>query len=149
MGRYIVTRAVMAATLAGFAPTDGRAAGVAHRVAVQVSSDDPVVMNVALNNINALLEHYAGQGDTAQVEIVAYGPGLTLLRDDISPVKERLHALHQSHPEIQLSACGNTLRAVAHREGKDVPLLAEATLVASGVVRLIELQEQGWSYLRP
>jgi intracellular sulfur oxidation DsrE/DsrF family protein len=34
-------------------------------------------------------------------------------------------------------------------EGKAVPIIADATLVPSGVVRLMELQEQGWSYVRP
>jgi intracellular sulfur oxidation DsrE/DsrF family protein len=33
--------------------------------------------------------------------------------------------------------------------GKAVPIVSEATIVLSGVVRLMELQEQGWSYVRP
>ena len=34
-------------------------------------------------------------------------------------------------------------------EAKTIPLVAEATVVKSGVVRLMELQEQGWTYVRP
>jgi intracellular sulfur oxidation DsrE/DsrF family protein len=34
-------------------------------------------------------------------------------------------------------------------EGRDIPLISEAKITKSGVVRLMELQELGWSYLRP
>ena len=34
-------------------------------------------------------------------------------------------------------------------EGKEVTLIPEATIVPAGVVRLLELQEQGWAYMRP
>ena len=140
---------LLATTLAWFPPLYADAADTVHRVAIQVSNDDPAVMALALNNANSILEDYARKGETVRVEIVTFGPGLTMLRDDTSPVKERLHALLQSHPEIQLSACANTRRSMARREGKDIPLVPEATEVPSGAGRLIDLQEQGWSYLRP
>jgi uncharacterized protein len=34
-------------------------------------------------------------------------------------------------------------------ENKDINLIAQATVVKSGVVRVMELQEQGWSYIKP
>jgi intracellular sulfur oxidation DsrE/DsrF family protein len=38
---------------------------------------------------------------------------------------------------------------MSKQEGKEIPILSEARVVPSGVVRLIELQEKGYSYIRP
>jgi intracellular sulfur oxidation DsrE/DsrF family protein len=82
---------------------------------------------------------------------VAYGPGLNMLRDDTSPVKERIkHLKDFAFPgKIQFSACNNTKQGMEKKEGHAISILPEATIVPSGVVRLMELQEQGWSYVRP
>jgi uncharacterized protein len=50
---------------------------------------------------------------------------------------------------VTFAACNNTKHAMEKAEGKEVPLIPEATIVPSGVVRLVELQEQGWAYVRP
>jgi hypothetical protein len=72
-----------------------------------------------------------------------------MLRADTSPVKDRVAAMSMQYPELRFSACENTRAGMAKREGKEIPLVKEAKSVPSGVIRLIELQEQGWSYLRP
>ena len=69
-----------------------------------------------------------------------------MLRDDTSPVKARIEVIALSTPDISFKACGNTRHKV---ETKDNPLIAQAQVVKSGVVRILELQEQGWSYVRP
>jgi intracellular sulfur oxidation DsrE/DsrF family protein len=46
-------------------------------------------------------------------------------------------------------ACGNTQANMTKVESKDIPLVGEAKVVPSGVVRVMELQQQGWSYVRP
>ena len=65
----------------------------AHRMAVQIDTGDAAVMNLALGNIGNAADFYAKHGETIAVEIVAYGPGLAMLRDDVSPVKDRLASL--------------------------------------------------------
>ncbi|HVJ54348.1 MAG TPA: DsrE family protein [Aliidongia sp.] len=120
-----------------------------HRLAVQIDSSDSALMNLALGNIANAADLYAKRGETVEIELVAYGPGLAMLREDISPVKARLEALHEKLPTLKLSACHNTLVAAEASEGKHVVLVPEAAEVPSGVVRLVELQEQGWSYIRP
>ncbi len=122
-----------------------QAQGKHHRVAFQVSSGDAGTMNLALNNISAMRSYYAEQRETVGIELVAYGPGLTMLRQDTSPVKERLAALSG----VTFSACANTIRGVEKAEGQPVVIVAQARVVPAGVVRLTELQEAGWSYLRP
>jgi intracellular sulfur oxidation DsrE/DsrF family protein len=121
----------------------------AHRLVVQVDVNDPVVMNLALNNMSNVAQHYSETGQKVEIELVAFGPGLHMLRDDTSPVKARIKSMSESMPELVFSACGNTRENMTRAEAKEVPLISQAKVVKSGVVRLMELQERGWSYLRP
>jgi uncharacterized protein len=120
-----------------------------HRVAVQVDVNDPAVMNLALNNVSNLAQHYNETGQKVEIEVVAFGPGLHMLRDDTSPVKARIKSMSETMPHLTFSACGNTRENMTRVEAKDIPLIPQATVVKAGVVRLTELQERGWSYLRP
>ncbi|HYW63966.1 MAG TPA: DsrE family protein [Bradyrhizobium sp.] len=141
----IVALAVCTATSAPAADTKP------HRVAIQVDQNDPQVMNLALNNATNVIEYFRSKNEEVDVDIVTYGPGLHMLRDDTSPVKDRLKRLKElAFPgKVQFSACNNTKQGMEKTEGKSVPIVADATIVPSGVVRLMELQEQGWSYVRP
>ena len=134
-----------------FASVSLAADSKSHRVSIQVDQNDPQVMNLALNNATNVIEYFRGKNEDVDVDIVAYGPGLHMLRDDTSPVKDRIkHLKELSFPgKIQFSACNNTKQGMEKTEGKAVPILSDATIVPSGVVRLMELQEQGWSYVRP
>jgi uncharacterized protein len=122
-----------------------------HRVAVQVDVNDPAVMNLALNNVSNVVQHYHEVGEKVDIEVVAFGPGLHMLRDDTSPVKARIKSMTETIPYLAFAACGNTRDNdnMTKAEAKDVPLIPQARVVKAGVVRLMELQEQGWSYLRP
>ena len=122
-----------------------------HRASIQVDQNDPQIMNLALNNATNIIEYYRGKNEDVDVDIVTFGPGLHMLRDDTSPVKDRIKRLKElAFPgKIQFSACNNTKQNMEKTEGKAVPIVSDATIVPSGVVRLMELQEQGWSYIRP
>jgi intracellular sulfur oxidation DsrE/DsrF family protein len=120
-----------------------------HRLAVQVDVNDPAIMNLALNNVSNAAQHYQELGQKVEIEVVAFGPGLHMLRDDTSPVKARIKSMSETVPKLTFSACGNTRENMTRAEAKEVPLISEAKVVKSGVVRLIELQERDWSYLRP
>ena len=122
-----------------------------HRVSIQVDQNDPQVMNLALNNATNVIEYYRGKNEDVDVDIVTYGPGLHMLRADTSPVQDRIKRLKElAFPgKIQFSACNNTKQGMEKAEGHAISVLSDATIVPSGVVRLMELQEQGWSYVRP
>ena len=121
----------------------------AHRVAIHVDENDPQRMNMALNNAYNINKYSREKGETVAIEIVTYGPGLHMLREDTSPVKPRVEQMSLELENLSFAACGNTHTKMSQKEGKSVPLMSEATKVPSGVVRLMELQEQGWSYVRP
>jgi hypothetical protein len=57
--------------------------------------------------------------------------------------------MRETMPNVAFSACGNTRENMTRAEAKDIPLISQANVVKAGVVRLVELQERGWSYLRP
>jgi intracellular sulfur oxidation DsrE/DsrF family protein len=119
------------------------------KVAIHVDQDDPAVMNMALNNAVNIIAHYQALGKEAVVEIVTYGPGLTMLRSDISPVASRVGDLALQHEKLTFSACLNTVESIRQRTNTDVPLLEDAQVVPSGAVRLMELQYEGYAYLKP
>jgi intracellular sulfur oxidation DsrE/DsrF family protein len=121
-----------------------------HRVAIQVDQNDPAVMNLALNNATNVFEYYLKKGEPVEINIVTYGPGLHMLRDT-SPVRDRIKQLKDlAFPgKIEFSACNVTRQGMEKREGQAIAILPEARLVPSGVVTLMELQEEGWSYVRP
>jgi uncharacterized protein len=122
---------------------------MAHRLILQVNTNESTVMNLALNNAANAEQHYKSIGEKVQIEIVTFGPGLNMLRDDTSPVKERIKSLAETSRSISFSACDNTRANMSRAEQKEIPLISQATVVSSGVVRVMELQEQGWSYVRP
>ena len=74
-----------------------------------------------------------------------------MLRADTSPVRDRIKRLKDmAFPsKVQFSACNNTKQGMEKAEGHAISIVPEATVVPSGVVHLMELQEGGWSYLRP
>jgi len=122
-----------------------------HRVVIQIDQNDPDVMNLVLNNARNVLEFYRDRSEDVAIEIVAYGPGLHMLREDTSPVKDRIKQLSAaSFPStIVFSACNNTKQGMERHEGHPIAIVPQATLVPAGVVRIIELEEQGYSYVKP
>ena len=120
-----------------------------HRLILQVNTNEPAMMNLALNNATNVAQYYKDLGEKVTIEVVTFGPGMHMLRDDTSPVKARIKAIRESTPEISFKACGNTQENMHRVENKEIPIIPEATVVKSGVVRVMELQEQGWTYVKP
>ena len=120
-----------------------------HRLALQISDNDPAKMNAVLNVAANVSKYYTDKGDEVEIEIVAFNGGRRMLREDTSPVKLRLKSFKQSMPNVSFIACENTLETMTRSEGKEPPLVENATRVTAGVVTLIELAEKGWTIVRP
>ena len=115
--------------------------GYAHHLVLHVDDNDAGKMNLALNNAANVSKSFAAKGEKVQIEIVAYGPGLHMLRTDSSP----------SFPNVTFAACGNTIKGMTKKEGK-APQIIESdsiSVVPSGVVQIMMRQDQGWHYLKP
>lgn len=143
--KTILASAALALTMA----TGAWAEGVTHHVAIHVDQNDPKVMNMALNNVVNITKYYESKGDSVVVEVVAYGPGLMMYVEGKSPVADRIATMSLELDNLSFAACGNTHRKMSEKAGKDIALMDEAVMVPSGVVRLIELQENGFAYVRP
>lgn len=120
-----------------------------HHVVIQVDTDDPATMRIALGNSMNAKKYYDSKGEKLVLEIVAYGPGITMLRSDTSPVKDQIEEVRTGIPGITLSMCNNSKEATEKREGKTIIPLPGVQVVPAGIVRVVELQEQGYSYVRP
>jgi intracellular sulfur oxidation DsrE/DsrF family protein len=144
----LVTVALMSMALISASPA---ADGKPHRVAIQIDQNDPQLMNMVLGNAINVIEFYRDKNEDVEIDIVAFGPGLHMLRADTSPVQDRVRRLKDmAFPgRIQFSACNNTKQGMEKAEGHAIPIVPDATIVPSGIVHLMELQEQGWSYVRP
>ncbi|SHK91404.1 hypothetical protein SAMN05444159_4515 [Bradyrhizobium lablabi] len=139
--------AFMSMALASAALAEGKP----HRIAIQVDQNDPQVMNMALNNATSVIEYYRAKNEEVDIDVVTYGPGLHMLRADTSPVQDRIKRLKDMvfPGKIRFSACNNSKQGMEKTEGHAISIVPDATIVPSGVVHLMELQEQGWSYVRP
>ena len=115
-----------------------------NKIVIQVSTDDPRTQKIALNNAVNMQKMYGI--DNIDIEIVAYGPGLGLLTKK-SGQAERVTSLAMQ--DITFSACGNTMKKVAKKSGKMPTLLEGVGQVTAGVARIMELQQQGYAYIRP
>ncbi|MCF6305204.1 MAG: DsrE family protein [Rhodobacteraceae bacterium] len=122
---------------------------VVHQIAFHIDENDPKLMNMTLNNVKNVTAYFESIGEAVEIQVVAYGPGLHMLRADTSPVASRIAALSLEIEGLTFAACGNTMRKMAEGSGQPVELLDEAVVVTSGVVQLVLLQEAGWSYIRP
>ena len=112
-----------------------------NRVVMQVSDADHAKWNLALNNARNL-QADLGAANVA-IEIVAYGPGIGMLKAD-SVVGNRIgEALGHG---VKVAACENTMRGQKLQKSD---MLDGIGYVAAGVVEIMQKQQDGWAYLRP
>ncbi len=127
--------------LAQAAANAGAAITAKNRVVMQVSDADPGKWNLALNNARNLQADLGKDG--VEIEIVAYGPGIGMLKRE-SPVASRIaDALGAG---VGVVACENTM--AGQKLAKD-DMLPKIGYVPSGVVELMRKQQQGYAYIRP
>ena len=131
-----------AALLAAVLPVAARAQAqaVKNRALFQVTDNDPARWNMILNNMINLKEGVGSEG--VEIELVAYGPGILMLKAD-SPVKHRIADALKSG--VQVNACQNTMNAM---KLAPADMQAEIGYVPSGVVEVMKKQQQSWAYIR-
>ena len=114
------------------------------RIVLQISDSDPFKQTLVLNVANNLIKHY-GQ-DKVDVEIVAFGPGLRLMfKDNVN--SGRIQGLSGSG--VKFSACKNTIAGMTKKLGHAPELNSNAVPVSAGVVRIIDLVNQGYKLIKP
>ena len=125
------------------------ASAAEHKLVLQISDNDADKMNTVMNVAANVSRLYSERGDMVDIKVVAFNAGLHMLRPDTSPVGERITNFVASMPNVEFLACDNTRQAMAKKSGKDVPIYEFAEIVPAGVVSIIELDEQGYTIVRP
>lgn len=111
------------------------------KLVVQVSDSNPATWNLALNNIKNVQKDLGK--DNVEVEIVAYGPGIGMLKAD-SEVANRIN--EAADAGVKVVACENTMKG--QKLTRD-DMNARISYVPAGVVEIMQRQQQGYAYLRP
>jgi uncharacterized protein len=112
-----------------------------YRVVFQVSDNDPAKWNLALNNARNVQQDLGKEN--VQIEIVAYGPGLGMLKAE-SPVAGGLAGAMDSN--VRLLACENTM---TNTKLDKAEMYGGIAYVKAGVTHIMQRQRQGWAYIRP
>jgi uncharacterized protein len=112
-----------------------------NRIVVQMSDADPAKWNLALNNIRNLQDDVGAAN--VDIELVAYGPGIGMLKMD-APVAQRVSDATKAG--VKVLACENTMRG--QKLTKD-DMNAAISYVPAGVTEIMKKQTEGWAYLRP
>lgn len=115
----------------------------AHHIVLQETDGNVQRQGLVLNVAANLLKAY---GSNADVEIVAFGPGISLLFAN-SPHAQRISSLAQQG--VRFSACMNSLRKVTKKLGHEPALNPAAKKVPAGIVRIIDLVDAGYILVRP
>jgi intracellular sulfur oxidation DsrE/DsrF family protein len=114
-------------------------------IVLQLADGDAKTQTRVLNVANNLIKHYGGP-DFVDIEIVAYGPGLSLLYPD-NPNQDRISSLVSN--AVRFAGCLNTVATIERTTGKKPELIAATIPVQTGVARIVELAQQGYVVIRP
>ncbi len=143
--RLLTLAITLAISLLGF---NAFAAGKVHQVVFHVDQNNPKVMNLTLNNVQNMRNYYKKAGEEVIIEVVVNGPGI-FMYDESSPVKARIETMSLEASNVKFSGCSISKQKIGKKTGKELKMLSEVQMIPSGVVRLVELQEDGFAYIRP
>lgn len=130
----------LGALLTGCA-TPGTSVTPKPRIVLQVSDNDPAKWNLALNNARNAQDDLGK--DKVEIEIVAYGPGINMLKMEATTATRVSQAISSG---IAIVACENTMTA---QKINKADMNDAISYVPAGVIQLMKRQQQGWAYIRP
>ena len=123
----------------------GLSSAADRKMVIQVNSQDPVIQKMALNSAKNL-KKLLGK-DAVDVEVVVYGPGISMLKSSARSA-EKIKGLMTDYG-VNVSVCDGALKAYAKRHGgHELEIIDGVSKVPTGAIRILELQEKGYAYLR-
>jgi hypothetical protein len=115
-----------------------------HKIVLQLSDNDPRKQALVISVANNLLKFY--DPDKVAVEVVAFGPGIDLLRSENASRKQIESLIAQG---VRFDVCLNTLDTIERETGKRPDIMPAATPVQVGVGQILFLTENGYTLVRP
>jgi intracellular sulfur oxidation DsrE/DsrF family protein len=137
--RSMLALSVLGSTLS-LLPTTAAAQAKAHHVLFAVTSADEADWHLAMGNMRNLISGLPP--DSVEVELVAFGPGLNIVKKG-SSVEEDIKKMEEKH--VTFVACQNAMRA-QHITGAD--LIDGVGQVPAGIIEVVTKQEQNWVYIK-
>ncbi len=122
-------------------------AAAGNRFILHIDTDKPERMAAVLDYADQILDNARKEGVSAELEIVANNYGLSLLREELTPYRERINTLASKHANLKFIACGQAVARI-EREGKKVTLIEEAQMVPSVIGEVVSKMKEGWTYIR-
>lgn len=117
---------------------------VEHRLALQLSDAEPEKQGLVLSVAFNVLKAYGP--DRVAIEVVAFGPGIVLLRQD-NPRRPLIESLMAQN--VVFDVCMNSVETAERATGTQYPLHPQARKVAMGVPHILSLTESGYTLVRP
>ncbi len=115
-----------------------------HKLVIQMNKRDPEIQAEVISNIVNVSKYYGV--DNVEIELVAYGPGIYFVTKQ-SEFRKRIESLMMQ--DVVFTACGDTIKTIKRTKGIDLDLIDDVVVVRNGVPRMMDLQQQGYSYLSP
>jgi intracellular sulfur oxidation DsrE/DsrF family protein len=115
-----------------------------HKIVLQLSDNDPKREALVLSVANNLLKAY--DPDKVAIEVVAFGPGIDLLRTENASRKMVESLVSQG---VRFDVCLNTVDTIERETGKRPEIIPAATPVQVGVGQILYLTENGYTLVRP
>ena len=117
-------------------------------VMLHVSNNDPRRFDVLLSETEYLLESHKNNNQPIEIELLANGKGINLLKVGSSSQAKKLNMLTKKYNNLMLSVCGKTLQRLEQDTGNKITLLPKTNIVRSAINQVTKRQKEGWSYIR-
>ena len=115
-----------------------------HKIVLQLSDNDVRKQNLVISVANNLLKFY--DPDKVAIEVVAFGPGIEVLRSE-SPARKQVESLISQG--VRFDVCLNTVDTIERETGRRPEIIPGATPVQVGVGQILFLTESGYTLVRP
>lgn len=118
------------------------------KVLIHLNDGDVAHLAQALDEVEGLVRHYRESRVNGRIEVVMNGPGLNLVRADVTQFRERIVRIQREHDNVLFAACKNTIDRLKREQGIVAKLLPGVVVIDSGVAQLMRRQHQGWAYIQ-
>ncbi|MBR1123574.1 hypothetical protein JQ628_18765 [Bradyrhizobium lablabi] len=115
-----------------------------HKIVLQLSDNDPKKQGLVISVANNLMKYY--DPDKVAIEVVAFGPGIDLLKPD-NPNRKAVESIVAQG--VRVDICLNTVDTIERDTGKRPEFLSVATPVQVGVAQILHLTENGYTLVKP
>jgi len=119
------------------------------RIVMHANLADEFMQNAMLEETENFLKTFSANNQKVEVEIVAYGAGLSLLMTDRTAHAERIASLQGNFKNLRFTACKRSMTRMAEiQDDDDIELLPNTHVAPSGISQILKRQKEGWHYIR-